>query len=273
MEKKVKVNSWLEKVYGKVPPYQDTPECLDHLEKIMELSEQEEHGMELISQLQIHQMAEYKEETDRIKQRFDILGLNANPNSNHSELDNIINFLSNISESLGLDDPNENEMNLAISDVRHYASKLPVDTYMTQTQYNNTKCELINDVKLLNKSERELVNSRTEAKMDEENISNYRKKYSFLQGKERQYLKDQDKYVTTIRKNGFEKAHSHESIVSQKKKLDDIEERIKPIKSKLDGYKGLPPSLDLAQAEMAEKENTLLKLKLELQKEVENIRF
>ena len=273
MEKKVKVNSWLEKVYGKVPPYQDTPECLDHLEKIMELSEQEEHGMELISQLQIHQMAEYKEETDRIKQRFDILGLNANPNSNHSELDNIINFLSNISESLGLDDPNENEMNLAISDVRHNASKLPMDTYMTQTQYNNTKCELINDVKLLNKSERELVNSRTEAKMDEENISNYRKKYSFLQGKERQYLKDQDRYVTTIRKNGFEKAHSHESIVSQKKKLDDIEERIKPIKSKLDGYKGLPPSLDLAQAEMAEKENTLLKLKLELQKEVENIRF
>ena len=79
MEKKVKVNSWLEKVYGKgqVPTYQDTPECLEHLEKIMELSEQEEHGMELISQLQIHQMAEYKEETDKIKQRFDILGLNA----------------------------------------------------------------------------------------------------------------------------------------------------------------------------------------------------
>ena len=90
-KKKVKVNSWLEKVYGKgqVPTYQDTPECLEHLEKIMELSEQEEHGMELISQLQIHQMAEYKEETDKIKQRFDILGLNAKPNFNHRELDDL----------------------------------------------------------------------------------------------------------------------------------------------------------------------------------------
>ena len=98
----------------------------------MELSEQEEHGMELISQLQIHQMAEYKEETDKIKQRFDILGFNVKPNFNHRELDDIINILSNISESLGLDDPNE--MNQAISDVRHNASKLPMDAYITQTQ-------------------------------------------------------------------------------------------------------------------------------------------
>ena len=94
MEKKVKVNSWLEKVYGKgqVPTYQDTPECLEHLEKIMELSEQEEHGMELISQLQIHQMAEYKEETDKIKQRFDILGLNAKPNFNHLSSMTLLTF-------------------------------------------------------------------------------------------------------------------------------------------------------------------------------------
>ena len=79
--------------------------------------------------------------------------------------------------------------------------------------------------------------------------------------------------MTTIRKNGFDKSQSHEAIVNQKKKLDDVVEKTKPIQAKIDGYKGLPASMELAQAALAEKEQLLHNMKQRLEKEVEKIRF
>merc|ERR1712098_929881 len=122
-------------------------------------------------------------------------------------------------------------------------------------------------------SEKELINAKTEEKLDEQNIMSITKKYSFMQNKQKQYEQDQEKYVTMIRKNGYDKAHSHEAIEDQKKKLDAIVERTKPIQTKLEGYRGLPASLELAQAAVAEKEDLLNKMKLQLQKEVENIQL
>ena len=47
MDQKKKIDAWLEKIYGKgkIPSYETTPECLSQLENLMELSEQEEHGL------------------------------------------------------------------------------------------------------------------------------------------------------------------------------------------------------------------------------------
>merc|ERR1719195_652931 len=138
-------------------------------------------------------------------------------------------------------------MNLALADLRHRVSKVPL--------------------------ERELTNARTEGKIDEDSIISTRKNYNWMQDKQKEYLRTQDKYVTTIRKNGFNKSHSHEAIVNQKKKLEDIIEKTKPIQSKIDGYKGLPASMELAQATLAEKEQLLNEMKQILEKEVEKIRF
>ena len=64
---------------------------------------------------------------------------------------------------------------------------------------------------------------------------------------------------------------SHDAILGMKKKLDSIEEVMKPVQNKLEAYKGLPPSLELATAELSEKEQVLDKLKSRLQNELQKI--
>ena len=247
MDKKKKIDSWLEKIYGKgkVPSYENTPECLSHLESLMQLSEQEEHGLEMIANLQTHQIAEFKEQTERMNKSFKALGFNqhGSRDASRSEFEEVLGIVSSLAESLDLDDPSEGNVNLAITDVRHKAAKLPLTNFLNQRKYNSSKLDLLDDLKLLNKSEKELINAKTEEKLDEQSIMSITKKYAFMQNKQKQYEQDQERYVTMIRKNGYDKAHSHEAIEDQKKRLDAIVERTKPIQTKLEGYRGLPASL------------------------------
>lgn len=161
----------------------------------------------------------------------------------------------------------------AISDLRLKAVKLPAETFMRQSSYDADKRSLLDELKLLNKTEQALREAKTEAKIDEENVAQIRKKYAFMQEKQREYMKTQEKFATTIRKHGYHKSTSHEAIVDMKKKLDTVEDRTKPIVSKLDGYKGLPPSLELAQAKLADKQQVLHELKESWQNEVQKIKF
>ena len=61
-----------------------------------------------------------------------------------------------------------------------------IETFVNDKEYNKTKADLFNDLKLLNKSERELTNARTEAKIDEESIITTRKKYNWMQDKQKE---------------------------------------------------------------------------------------
>ena len=45
---------------------------------------------------------------------------------------------------------------------------------------------MFNDLKLLNKSERELTNARTEGKIDEDSIISTRKNYNWMQDKQKE---------------------------------------------------------------------------------------
>ena len=51
MEKKDRIHSWLKNIYGleEVPSYDvENPDCLNYLEALMELTEEEDQGMENI---------------------------------------------------------------------------------------------------------------------------------------------------------------------------------------------------------------------------------
>ena len=48
-------------------------------------------------------------------------------------------------------------------------------------------------------------NAKTEEKLDGDNIAQIRKKHHFMQEKEKEYLKLQEKYIVTIRKSGYNK--------------------------------------------------------------------
>ena len=160
MEKKDRIHSWLKNIYGQeeVPRYDvENPDCLNYLEALMELTEEEDQGMELISQLQIHQTAEFKQETTKLTERLDQLGsFDGKGGRSHSsnkieDIDNAVDILANMAETLGkktnkicsiynfkntfigkpfsltgIDDPTESTMNLALADLRHEVSKVPL---------------------------------------------------------------------------------------------------------------------------------------------------
>ena len=139
MDKKKKIDSWLEKIYGKgkVPSYENTPECLSHLENLMQLSEQEEHGLEMVANLQTHQIAEFKEETEKMNKSFKALGFDqhGSRDASRNEFEEVLGIVSSLAESLDLDDPSEGNVNLAIIDVRHKAAKLPLTNFLNQRKY------------------------------------------------------------------------------------------------------------------------------------------
>ena len=63
------------------------------------------------------------------------------------------------------------------------------------------------DHSLLNKTDQALNMAKTEAKIDEDAIAQTRKKHHFMQEKEKEYMKLQEKYIATIRKSGYNKGN------------------------------------------------------------------
>lgn len=76
-EKDCKIDLWLEKIYGKgnVPAFQKTEETVEFLLKLRELTDEEERGLELVADLQNHQMGEYTEQIKSMKLALSLLGL------------------------------------------------------------------------------------------------------------------------------------------------------------------------------------------------------
>jgi len=268
--KRNQASKWLQEVYGneKAPKIPD--ESLDQLYNVMQLSLKEEKSLQVIADFQKCQIAEYKDEINKMRQRMEILGITTKSRKSE-DLDNIATDLAQSAELLGLDDPSNFSLDLAIANLRKKSAHVPLDTYLKKVKSGQDKRALLEDHSLLNKTDQALNNAKTEEKLDGDNIAQIRKKHHFMQEKEKEYLKLQEKYIVTIRKSGYNKATSHDAILAMKKKLDILEDQKKPVENKLEAYKGLPPSLELATAELSEKQQVLDKLKGRLQNELQKI--
>jgi len=268
--KKIQVSKWLQEVYGNEKAPKIPEESLEQLYNVMQLSMKEEKSLQTIADFQKCQIAEYKDEINKMRQRMEMLGLE-NKSRKTEDLDSLATDLAQSAELLGLDDPSVFSLDLAIADLRKKSAHVPLDTFLKKVKSSQDKRALLDDHSLLNKTDQALNMAKTEAKLDEENIAQIRKKHHFMQEKEKEYMKLQEKYIATIRKSGYNKVTSHDAILGMKKKLDSIEEVMKPVQNKLEAYKGLPPSLELATAELSEKQQVLDKLKSRLQNELQKI--
>jgi len=268
--KKIQVSKWLLDVYGNEKAPNIPEESLDQLYNVMQLSLKEEKSLQVISDFQKCQIAEYKDEINKMRQRMEMLGITSKSRRGE-DLDNVAIDLAQSAELLGLDDPSNFSLDLAIADLRKKSAHIPLDTYLKKVKSVQDKRALLEDHSLLNKTDQALNMAKTEAKIDEDTIAQIRKKHHFMQEKEKEYMKLQEKYIATIRKSGYNKATSHDAILAMKKKLDKVEDQMKPIQNKLEAYKGLPASLELATAELSEKQQALDKLKGRLQNELQKI--
>ena len=135
---------------------------------------------------------------------MEMLGLE-NKSRKTEDLDSLATDLAQSAELLGLDDPSVFSLDLAIADLRKKSAHVPLDTFLKKVKSSQDKRALLDDHSLLNKTDQALNMAKTEAKLDEENIAQIRKKHHFMQEKEKEYMKLQEKYIATIRKSGYNK--------------------------------------------------------------------
>jgi hypothetical protein len=99
-----------------------------------------------------------------------------------------------------------------------------------------------------------------------------RKKIVFMAEKQKEYSRMEEKLSVALRMSGYRKELSHDAIVDLKTSLDVAREsELKPLKAKLDSYRGLPPNVLLAQAKVAEAERELEDLTEALTKEISSL--
>ena len=209
--KKIQVSKWLQEVYGNEKAPKVPEESFEQLYNVMQLSLKEEKSLQTIAEFQKCQIAEYKDEINKMRQRMEMLGLE-NKTRKTEDLDNLATDLAQSAELLGLDDPSFFSLDLAIADLRKKSAHVPLDTFLKKVKSGQDKRALLDDHSLLNKTDQALNMAKTEAKLDEENIAQTRKKHHFMQEKGKEYMKLQEKYVATIRKSGYHKARSSEHM-------------------------------------------------------------
>ena len=140
------------------------------------------------------------------RQRMEMLGITSKSRRDE-DLDNVAIDLAQSAELLGLDDPSNFSLDLAIADLRKKSAHIPLDTYLKKVKSVQDKRALLEDHSLLNKTDQALNMTKTEAKIDEDTIAQIRKKHHFMQEKEKEYMKLQEKYIATIRKSGYNKGN------------------------------------------------------------------
>lgn len=247
-----------------VPKFEQSKATMEELHKLMKMSQEEDLRANTISQIQEAQIEELKDDTAKMKQNLANLGIDIN-------LDHTVEVLAHTAELLNLDDPGEPALDLALGDLRFKASKVPLENHLSKMKHRQDTKRIIEDSSYRSKTEQALNAAQTETRMNEEDIAKVLKKSAFHQEKQREYLELREKCVTIIRKHGFQRHLSHDSIVEMQKSLQAINQELEPLVLKLEAFKGLPPSLELASAKVAEKEKVLLDLNGLLQRKIQNI--
>lgn len=99
-----------------------------------------------------------------------------------------------------------------------------------------------------------------------------KKKIAFFTEKFKDYARMEERCSAALKMSGYRKELNHESIVDLKSTLDEARElELKPLKVKLEGYRGLPPNSQLALAKLAEAEKELEDLTASLTREISSL--
>ena len=271
-ENENEIMNWLSELFcgeENIPTFERNQANFLRLKKVMDRAITDDLGKSSIADTQEAQILDLKDETVKMAQKLNGLGIEVQ--GGPEPLSSLVDVIAQTSEALMLDDPGEAAMNNAISDLRFKASKVPLETHMKKLQQRKDAKDYIEDSSICNKTEQALNVAHTEMVLNKEALVKTRKKAAFMQEKQREYLELQDKYVTIIRKNGFQKHINHDSALEMQNNLQGTQEESDRIGVKLEAFKGLPASLELASAKLAKKEKVLQDLNELLQKEIQQI--
>lgn len=274
IEQKQEVMKWLETLFGggSIPQLDCSDErSISKLYKLKQNLTESERDANVLADFQKIQIAEYQNEIDRITTITRGIGIDLDSNTSfeNEPLENLISILAEVSGLLGVDNPSEDDLDIALADLRLKASDTHVVELLRQQKLKKEKEEMLDSINSLSHTENALQVENDEAKIQVDVMNNLRKKTAFLTEKLKEYSKSLESHKVSLRKNGYRKEILLENLLNLKKELDDMEEKeLNPKQIKLLGYNGLPPSIELAKAKVAEAENQLESLVQELTREI-----
>ena len=270
IEQKQEALKWLSDLFDgdTIPQINTTDENLiKNLYDLKRECDENERDMNIVTNFQKVQIQEYQKETDRMNKTLNDTGIFSETKATleDEQLEKLIGVIGDAADLLGVDNPSEDDLDIALANLRLRASETHVLQLKMQQKTEKEKADMLENNAKLSYSENALAHENNEAKHRVDTVNNLRKKTGFMMEKLKEYSKSIETYKYNARKNGFRKEILHENILSLKKELDEIEEKeLKPKQVKLMGYNGLPPSLELAKAKVAEAEFQLEELTREL---------
>ena len=270
LENKRDVESWLEEMFegDEIPQFDRTDERLmADLHKVYENYRETKKDAKLVTDFKQVQIAEYQDEINRMNKIMKSAGMSPGTKMclEDEPLENIIKTLAEVSDPLGIDNPTEDDLDLALADVRFRVSDANLFELKRHQKIEREKDEMLETIKRHAQSENALKRENKDAQNKEECLNRERKKTSFMIEKLKEYSRSLENFALILKRNGHRKEISYEYIIQLKNDLDELKENeLKPLQTKLKSYNGLPPSIELAKAEVAEAEAKLEALTKEL---------
>ena len=176
-------------------------------------------------------------------------------------LKSLIRVLASCASTLGLSEAGEARIAVAVSQVQ----------LLGRSRRETSQCG--DNVDLLRRLNRlKAANQRALASLSMKAAEKSKKaeETEFLKKKQAQYAKNADKLEVKIPADGKLR---HEALVRLHGQVVALQTELKPIKAKLDGFRDLPPDMELAQLKLAEAEAELSQLSDRLVGDIESLKL
>ena len=185
IEQKQEVMKWLETLFvgGSIPQLNCSDErSISELYKLKQNLTESERDANVLADFQKIQIAEYQNEIDRITTITRGIGIDLDSNTSFEDepLENLISILAEVSGLLGVDNPSEDDLDIALADLRLKASDTHVVELLRQQKLKKEKEEMLDSINSLSHTENALQLENDEAKIQVDVMNNLRKKTAFL---------------------------------------------------------------------------------------------
>jgi len=267
------LRSWLSTMFPDgPPPWEVTPETTAILTELYLANTRAEVDAKVTLEAQRIATREYEGETKRLQGILVSAGAGVEESMKTGPVAAYIDNLAGAASILDIDTVTGAGMEIAVTELLAKEAEDGTELSKLRNEIDLIKTNLVGLYEKMSKAKEELEIATKTAREQSAEMAHNNKKTEFLSKKCIQYKRDIEKLEITLCKNGGnDSTIEHSELVKLKLKVDHLEEELKPLKRKLDGYQSLPPSVDMARLELAKSEVELENLEKQLSGSISEI--
>jgi len=267
------LRSWLSTMFPDgPPPWEVTPDTTAILTELYLANTRAEEDAKVTLEAQRTATREYEGETKRLQGILVSAGAGVEESMKTGPVAAYIDNLAGAASILDIDTVTGAGMEIAVTELLAKEAEDGTELSKLRNEIDLIKTNLVGLYEKMSKAKEELEKATKTAREQSAEMAHNNKKTEFLSKKCIQYKRDIEKLEITLCKNGGnDSTIEHSELVKLKLKVDHLEEELKPLKRKLDGYQSLPPSVEMARIELAKSEVELENLEKQLSGSISEI--